>query len=165
MGNHMNQRSSIAPILRAFLFSAAILGVGVGEGYAADADDVKATIDAYHAALSALDAAKMEALWAQDDSVMLINPSDKTISIGWDAVKKGWETTFGRLAELKVTQGDGPHIQVKGDVAWSTGIANVALKLKSGDVVASAPTFEADVFEKRDGHWLLVSHTGLRVPH
>jgi hypothetical protein len=24
---------------------------------------------------------------------------------------------------------------------------------------ANAPTFESDVFEKRDGKWLLVSHT------
>jgi ketosteroid isomerase-like protein len=86
---------------------------------------VKAAVDAYHAAISALDAPKMEALWAHDDSVMLINPADKSISTGWDAVKKNWETTFsgGRqaLSDLKVTQADGPHIQVKGELAWSDG--------------------------------------------
>ena len=28
----------------------------------------------------------------------------------------------------------------------------------------TAPTFETDVFEKRDGKWLLVSHTASRAP-
>jgi hypothetical protein len=55
-------------------------------------------------------------------------------------------------------------IQVKGNVAGSTGIANGTLKTKAGAVVANSPTFETDVFEKRGGHWMLVSHTGLRVP-
>jgi ketosteroid isomerase-like protein len=163
-GTKMNQRSSITLIAQAFLFSSAVLVVGVGKSYAADADDVKAAVDAYRAALSALDAPKMEALWAHDDSVMLINPADKTISTGWDAVKKNWEMVFSRTSELKVTERDGPHIQVKGDVAWSTGIVNAAIKTKAGDVIPNAPTYEIDVFEKRDGHWLLVSHTALRVP-
>jgi ketosteroid isomerase-like protein len=151
----------------ATLLAAALLVIA-GRSYASDTEDVKAVVDAYHEAISALDTPKMEPLWAHDDSVILINPQDKSISTGWDAVKKNWETTFsgGRqaLSELKVTQADGPHIQVKGDVAWSTGIANVAAKTKAGDVIPNAPTYETDVFEKRDGHWLLVSHTALRIP-
>jgi hypothetical protein len=47
-------------------------------------------------------------------------------------------------------------------VAWATGIAKVTGKAKTGNVIDS-PTFETDVFEKHDGHWLLVSHTGLQV--
>jgi hypothetical protein len=56
----------------------------------------------------------------QDNSVMDIDPSDKSISVGWDAVKNNFESEFNAFSELKVTQADGPHIQVKGDVAWST---------------------------------------------
>ena len=129
-----------------------------------DMDDVKAVVAAYHAALSALDAPKMEALWVQDDSVMDIEPADKTISLGWDAVKKNFESEFNAYSELKVAQADGPHIQVKGDVAWSTGIAIANLKTKSGIAVANGLTFETDVFQKRGGAWLLVCHTALRVP-
>jgi ketosteroid isomerase-like protein len=119
----------------------------------------------YHAALNALDAAKMAALWAHDDAVIDIEPNDKVISLGWDAVKKNLDDEFARLDGLKVLQADGPHIQVQGDVAWSTGIVNAAIKFKSGKSVPNAPTFESDVFNKRDGHWLLVSHTALSVPH
>lgn len=160
----MNRPASITLIARVLVCSGLALIAGGGNSYASDVDDVKAVVTAYHAALTALDPAKMEALWVHDDSVMGIEPSAKSISLGWNAVKKGFETTFNAFSELKVTQADGPHIQVKGDVAWSTGIANASLKTKAGDVVASSPTYETDVFKKRNGHWLLVSHVALRVP-
>jgi len=152
-------------ILTAVLLSAAVMVAGSGKSYASDADDVKAVVDAYHAALSALDVAKMEALWAHDDTVMDIEPRDKAISLGWDAVKKNFKTEFANTEELKLTQADGPHMQVKGDVAWSTGISNATtLHPKGGPVLSNVLTYETDVFNKRDGHWLLVSHTALSVP-
>jgi ketosteroid isomerase-like protein len=123
---------------------------------------VKAVIDNLHAALTALDAKKMGALWAHDADVTLINPRDKTISVGWDAVKQNWDATFTPWAELKVTQLDNPHIHVDGRFAWSSGIALAAGKLKNGTPV-SAPTFEIDVLQKRGNNWMIVSHTGLRV--
>ncbi len=129
-----------------------------------DSDGVKAAIDGFHAALSALDEKKMESVWAHDAYVVLINPRDKTVSVGWDAAKKSWDNTFAAWSELKVTQQDGPHIHVNGNVAWATGIALAVGKLKNGTVVSGAPTFETDVFEKRDNRWLMVSHTALRVP-
>ena len=141
------------------------LFVGNANGYAqqSEVNEVKAAIDAYHAALSSLDMTKMATLWAHDANVMLINPSNKSISVGWDAVQKSWEAVAESDSELKVTQGEGPHIVVDGNVAWSTGIANAVGKLKSGASI-NAPTFEIDVFTKRGGKWLLVSHTALRVP-
>jgi ketosteroid isomerase-like protein len=146
--------------------TAVVLVAGNGKSYAqSDMDDVKAAIAAYHGALTDLDATKMGELWAHDDSVMDIEPTDKAISLGWDAVKKNFDTEFANLAELKLMQVDGPHIQVKGDVAWSTGIANATtLHPKGGPVLSNVQTFETDVFQKRDGKWLLVSHTALRVP-
>ena len=151
-------------MLAALLVSAAVLVIG-GKSYASDADDVKAVVDAYHGALSALDAAKLEALWAHDDTVMDIEPNDKAVSLGWDAVKKNFETEFSNLAQLKLQQADGPHIQVKGDMAWSIGIANATtLQPKGGPVLSNVQTYETDVFRKQDGHWLVVSHTALRVP-
>jgi ketosteroid isomerase-like protein len=147
----------------AFLVTLAMALFLRGESYAqSNVNDIKAAVDAYHAALSALDMSKMESLWAHDDYVMLVNPQDQHVSIGWDAVKKDWEMQFSALADLKVTQADGPNIYVKGDVAWSTGIASAVIKLKSG-MSATAPTFETDVFEKRGGGWLLVSHTASSV--
>jgi ketosteroid isomerase-like protein len=153
--------AKLCPPLLVVLFL--LLGDHTSSAQQADTDQVKAAIDALNAALSSLDMTKMDALWVHDASVMLINPRDKTISIGWDAVRKNWDQVPGNYSELKVTQAEGPNIRVQGNIAWSTGVANVVGKLKSGATL-NAPTFATDVFEKRDGKWLIVSHVALRVP-
>lgn len=141
---------------------ALLLGKAVAQQ--SDSDKIKATIDAFHAALSSLDIRKMDDVWAHDPYVMAINPRDKSVSIGWDNVRKSYEATVAFWAELKVTQKDGPHIHVNGNVAWANGIAVAGGKPKTGDAVAGAPTFESDVFEKRGDRWVLVSHSAWRVP-
>ena len=91
----------------AFAFAVVILGSGTGHAQQAEVNEVKAAIDAYHAALGSLDIAKMEPLWSHDANVMLINPRDKSISVGWDAVRKHWvEATFNLFSELAATQVD-----------------------------------------------------------
>ena len=139
-----------------------VVATATGTSYGEEAD-IKAAVDAYHTALGTLDISKMEPLWAHDPNVMLVNPRDTSITVGWDAVKNNWETAWTNYSSLKVTQLDGPHVVVKGDVAWSTGIANAVLTLKTGNTI-TAPTFETDVFEKRGSQWLLVSHIASRVP-
>jgi ketosteroid isomerase-like protein len=159
----MSRRASITLIARPLLFSVLVLLAGHAKSYAQESD-IRAAINAYHAAIGSLDMSKMDPLWAHDAGVMLITPQSKSISVGWDAVKKVWESnTFSVWSELNVTQMDGPYIQIKGDMAWATGVAKAAGKLKTGNLV-NAATFEMDVFEKSNGRWLLVSHTDLRVP-
>ena len=158
----MKPHNSIAHIVQALLFSLVVAIAGGSGSYAQEAD-IKAAVDAYHAALGSLDVSKMEPLWAHDANVILINPADRSISVAWDAVKKDWEAQFNFLSDLKVAQADGPDVSVKDDVAWATGIANAVAKSKTGADVGGL-VYESDVFEKRDGRWLLVSHTALAVP-
>jgi ketosteroid isomerase-like protein len=158
----MNRHATITLIVRTLLFAAVVLLVGNGKGYAQEAD-IKTAIDTFHAALGSLDASKMEPLWAHHANVISIQPRDKSISVGWDAVKKDWETTFGRTAELKFTEIAGPYIQVRGDVAWATGIEEAVVKVKATGATLNAPTYDAMIFEKRGGQWLLVSQIALRV--
>jgi ketosteroid isomerase-like protein len=94
-------------LTRAVLLSAIPTIAGTVTSFAQDAD-VKAAVAAYHAALTSLDLSKMKALWAYDGNVILINPADKAVSVGWDAVKKNWEGTFTFFSQLDVTQVDGP---------------------------------------------------------
>jgi ketosteroid isomerase-like protein len=162
-------RNSIAAFCAGSVFVFAVgtpLIVSTESFAQSDTNEIKAVIDNYHAAVGAHDISKMEPLWAHDDYAMLINPRDQNVSVGWDAVRKGWEGQFGfvatQLSDLKVTQADGPHIHVKGDVAWATGIASVVGKMKAGAAI-DEPAFETDVFEKRDNHWLLVSHTAMAL--
>jgi ketosteroid isomerase-like protein len=163
----MDRRISITAIARALLFSVVVLLAGNGTTYAqqSDTDKIKAAIEAFHAAIDGLDMSKMDPLWVHDVNVTNINPGDKIVSVGWDAVKKGFEANGPQTfwSELKLTEADGPYIQIKGDVAWATGFVNGAGKTKAGNAL-TAHTTETSVFEKSGGAWLLVSHTASRMP-
>ncbi len=118
---------------------------------------------AYHAALSSLNIAKIETLWAHDDSVTQLEPASKAIIHGWKAVKKGLEDFFGGFSELKISQTDGPHVRVKGDAAWATGRTHAVAKTKAGEAM-TLNVFDTQIFEKRGGAWLVVSNIALSVP-
>jgi ketosteroid isomerase-like protein len=154
----MNRRNIFS--LSAIMAFGLVLLPGGTLAQQSDIDTVKAAVAAFHAALSSLDSKKMEPLWAHESYVTLINPADKSISVGLDAIKKNWDGAFNAYAELKVTQVDGPHIHINGNVAWSSGLVQADLKLKNGNAL-SGNTFETDVYEKQGGQWLLVSHTAL----
>ena len=76
--------------MRGLLLAAAATACGEAtKGYAqTDVDAVKAAVAAYNQAVDSLDAAKMEALWLQDDTVLDIKSRSKSIGLGWEAVKK-----------------------------------------------------------------------------
>ena len=126
-------------------------------------NDVKAAVTAYHAALSSLNIAKIEGLWAHDDSVTQIEPTSKAITHGWKEVKANLEGFFGGFSQLKIIQADGPHVHVKGDVAWSTGRTSAPAKTKPGEAM-TLHVFDTQIFEKRGGAWLVVSNIALPVP-
>lgn len=132
--------------------------VSASTSYAqSDTDAIKAAVGAYHAALVSLDVRKVAPLWAHDGNVMVVNPADGNVSVGWEAVEKSWEGDLSKMSELTLTQSEGPHIQVRGDVAWATGMLIAAAKMKGGGG-GSGPLFESDIFERHGGSWLLVSH-------
>jgi ketosteroid isomerase-like protein len=147
--------------------AAALLGVAVlmggGKSYASDADDVLATIGKFHAALTALDMAQMDPLWVHDDTVMDKEPLAKTTTLGWEATRKNFEGLFGAFSGLKITQSEGPHVQVQGDVAWAMGVVAAGQQPKTGPA-SELSVFEADVFRKQDGRWLYVSHAVSLLP-
>jgi ketosteroid isomerase-like protein len=159
----MNRRKAIS-LAAGLVCSAVFVMANTASAQQSDVDKVKAAIDALHAGLSSLDIKKIDDLWVHEPHVMAVQPRDKAISVGWEAVHKSFEATTGFWAELKVTRQSGPQIHVNGNVAWAEGIVLAGGKSKAGDTIAGAPTFEHDVFEKRGDRWLLVSHSAWRVP-
>jgi hypothetical protein len=73
-----------------------------------DRDEIGTIISNYHAVIGAHDIAAMSSLWAHTDYETLVNPRDQAISVGSDAVMKGWQAQFmmatTMLTELKVVQ-------------------------------------------------------------
>lgn len=110
-----------------------------------------------------LDLARIEAVFAHDDTVIDMEPGLKTITLGWEGTRKNFEGLIGAVAEVSIAQTEGPHIQVQGDLAWSVGMAKADGKRKTGEHTSGA-ILEADVFKKQGGRWLLVSHVASAMP-
>lgn len=129
----------------------------------AEDSDLQAVVKQYHRAIEARDLPKMASLWEHNDQIVLVNPVSTAVAVGWPAVERNWRLLFDAFTELKLTQVDGPHIQVRGDIALSTGIVSADIKLKSGASVTES-TFETAVFERGKNGWLLISHVASTSP-
>jgi ketosteroid isomerase-like protein len=127
-----------------------------------ESDAISAANHAFDKALSARDMAAMEKVWATEPHVIAIHPASKALIVGWDAVRKSWEGTFDRFSEISVSM-QNPQIHINANVAWVIGVEAIQGKLKNGDPVNFA-AFTTNMYEKRDGRWLMVLHTSSRVP-
>jgi ketosteroid isomerase-like protein len=124
---------------------------------AADMDGVKAASKAFYAALAVLDnGTAMEKVWAQTPYVTYVGPRNKSVLVGWDAVKKYFADTDKLFSQRKVSLTD-PHIHANGNLAWEMGVETGEVKLKDGSL-APADYIATNVYEKIDGRWLIVSH-------
>jgi ketosteroid isomerase-like protein len=128
-----------------------------------DMQAVAAANLAFDKALSTRDIAAMEKVWAPEPYVITIDPGGKVLIIGWSAVRKSYEAGFANLSEISVSTRE-PQIHVAQNVAWVVGVQSLKGKLKNGNPL-SLVSFSTNVYEKREGRWLLVLHTTSRVPH
>jgi hypothetical protein len=116
----MNRRTTLCLIVGLLGARVSVLGSsGVGRAQGSDIDKIKGNLDAFSAALDALDIRKMEDCWAHDARAMYIGPRDKTITTGWDAVKKKLEGIVEFWSELKHTTQEGPYIHQNEGTAWA----------------------------------------------
>jgi len=128
----------------------------------ADAEALQAANAAFYAALSARDMRAMEAVWARDSAPLTITPAGTSLAVGWEAVRRSYEEVFGRYAELSVAMA-APEVRIAPGGALVVGVEAVRGRLATGEAVSFA-VFGTNVFERRDGRWLLVHHHGSRVP-
>jgi hypothetical protein len=71
-----------------FLGVAFTLGSAVVAQQGSDIDAVKATNQAFYAALSARDISAMQKVWSSDADIQNIGPVSKAAAVGWDDIKK-----------------------------------------------------------------------------
>lgn len=123
----------------------------------ADMEGVKAASKAFYAALLVIDdGAAMEKVWAHTPYVKYVGPRSKSITVGWDAVKKAWVESNKRTSQRKSSLSD-QQIHVNGNLAWEMGQETGENKLKDG-TVTKTERIVTNVYEKLDGRWLMVSH-------
>ncbi len=123
---------------------------------------VLAANKAFYAALSALDLAAMENLWAHDPDVVYIGPLHRKLVIGWPAVRAEFAANKANVAEISVKPLD-THVRVDGDTAWVFG-AEVGAALPKVGTLAAGSNFVTNIFKKQDGKWLMVAHHAQRIP-
>jgi len=150
----MSSLRILSLVLVSILFSAA--------AKADDRDDVLAANKAFAAAFSTRKIESMDPLWVHDGGVTIIHPRSKAVLLGWDAVRSSWVEGFSRAIEASLTM-DNPAVSVTNNVGWVVGIEKVHGRLPNGEVLDSS-LLATNVYEKRDGHWLMVHHHGSRMP-
>lgn len=121
-----------------------------------DVDRVHAASQVFLAAISARDIGAMDKVWAHESYVAFMGPLSTTLVVGWDGVRKAWEMRFNQFDRVTVSLA-GSHVHTNGAVAWAVGVEKVRLLRKNGETL-SFDAFVTNVFEKRDGRWLMVSH-------
>ena len=77
-------------------------------------------------------------------------------------MRKSWAEAFTRNTEISVTM-DSPAVSATNNVGRVVGVEKVHVRRPSGEVVDSS-VLTTNVYEKRDGLWLMVHHHGSRMP-
>jgi ketosteroid isomerase-like protein len=158
----MNRRSMLVTTAALSCFWIVLAGVGTVAEQSSDVENVKAASSALYASLSTVDIGAVENAWAREPYIRYIGPTNKAISAGWDEVKKTLEASNSALSARKVTLSQA-QIQTDGKLAWEVGIETVQRTLKNGEV-QNTQNFVTNIYEKKNGQWLIVSHHAHPIP-
>src|SRR5262245_42319610 len=91
-----------------------------------------------HTAISSLDIRKMDDVWPHEPYAMAVNPRDKTVTVGWDAIRKNFEGgVFAANGHLIATSGQAAVNQPK--ALGLTVPPGVARAHRRGDGASSCP--------------------------
>ena len=156
----MNRRGTIAVATASLIlgFSLAAGGaIGQQNAQAAsDVEGVRAAGQVFIAAIAARDISAMDKVWAHEPYATFIGPLSTRVVVGWDGVRQAWEMRFSQFDRVTISVAES-HVHTSGKVGWVVGIEKVELLRKNGDTLGF-DAFVTNVFENRDGGWLLVSH-------
>ena len=154
-------RVGIVAVTTAWLILAFPLSIGSAMGQqsaqqTSDVEGVNAASQVFISAISARDVGAMDNVWAHEPYATFMGPLSTTVVVGWDGVRKAWETRFSQFDRVTISVTKS-HVRTNGKVAWAVGIEKVQLLRKNGGTV-SFDAFMTNVFENHDGRWLMVSH-------
>ena len=126
----------------------------------ADTESVRATNKRFYEALSTQNLLGMEQLWSHGPHVRCVHPGWKMIE-GWDAIRDSWRIIFKQSLCLTVEPLDA-QVAILGPTAIVTCREKITSFTLDGSSVTAAQA--TNVFEKRNGRWLLVHHHASSIP-
>lgn len=122
-----------------------------------DVEGAKAASKAFYSALSVIDnGAALDKVVAHTSYVTLVGPRDKAVRVGYDAWRTYWPQANKLYVARKISLSD-QHIYANGNLAYEMGHESGIVKLKNGKE-RKADLIVTNVYEKIDGHWLMISH-------
>lgn len=139
-----------------------LVAFGAVSARADDKSEVLAANTQVEQAFSKLDVKAIEATWAQDRSVSVIHPASKAPILSWEAVQKSYADHPVRYKNFSVVM-ENPQVTVNGNTAWVVGTEKVSAHRTNGDPL-DISALATNIFEKRNGKWLLVHHHASRMP-
>jgi hypothetical protein len=124
-----------------------------------ESEYVRRANEAFYRAFESLDRAKMEAVWLRSARSQCTHPGWRRL-VGFAAVIDSWERIFENTMEIAFEL-TGVEIAVSGEFAWVVCTENI--RTHTADGVSAARVEATNLFERHDGHWLLVHHHGSPV--
>lgn len=104
---------------------------------------------AFYDAFTSSDVRKMQDVWAAGDDVSCVHPGHPVIA-GSAAVVNSWRALFSTGTEMPALRATRQKVVIRGNVAW------VTCQETTGDEPSSLEAI--NVFERRDGKWLMCHH-------
>ena len=115
---------------------------------------------AFYAVIQALDTARMDRLWLQDERSRCVHPGWDVLE-GWDAIRQSWENIFRntKRMQVRVTQ---MSLQVVGDLAWACCVEDITYATE--EALETALVGATNIFLRLNGQWLMVQHHASQLP-
>jgi ketosteroid isomerase-like protein len=119
-----------------------------------DEEEVLSANRTFYAALHSLDLSQMAQVWSHEDWIRCLHPGWDLL-VGWDEVQGSWQEIFNSTDQMMVSISR-TLVHVAGDVAWVSCLENVTTAYKNE--FNSALVEATNIFQRRQGRWLLVHH-------
>jgi ketosteroid isomerase-like protein len=119
-----------------------------------DEEEVLSANRTFYAALHSLDLSQMAQVWSHEDWIRCLHPGWDLL-VGWDEVQGSWQEIFNSTDQMMVSISR-TLLHVAGDVAWISCLENVTSAYKNE--FHSALVEATNIFQRRQGRWLLVHH-------
>ena len=114
----------------------------------------------FYTAFESLDIAKMEAVWAHDETVECVQPGWELL-LGWDEVRERWARIFANTRRVRVVLAS-DWVRVEGTVGWVACTARITTV--TVEDIDEALVQATNIFVLREGEWLLATHHASVLP-
>ena len=146
-------------VVLAGLMTTPLLGCSTMEPQAREM--INDAVRGFYEALARRDVHLMQQSWRNDEHVLIVHLDGRGVSVGWDAVRAGFERFFASFPEITISMTPS-HMRVTGEVAVVMGLEQFAARRRDGTALR-LEAMATQVYERASGRWLAVYHQARRL--